>query len=98
MHLKYLYRKFKNIYIFSISDECGALESVKAASEIYSPVSGKVIEKNVLVEDSPSLINSSCYEKGTYKMFLMFVAPYKSIVPYTGWFKCTIKICWNILY
>lgn len=47
-----------------VSDECGALESVKAASEIYSPVSGKVIEKNVLVEDSPSLINSSCYEKG----------------------------------
>ncbi|CAG9821793.1 unnamed protein product [Phaedon cochleariae] len=45
-------------------DECGALESVKAASEIYSPVSGKVVEKNVGVEDTPSLINSSCYEKG----------------------------------
>ncbi|KAL1517081.1 hypothetical protein ABEB36_000891 [Hypothenemus hampei] len=45
-------------------DECGALESVKAASEIYSPVSGKVVEKNVAVEESPSLINTSCYEKG----------------------------------
>ncbi|VEN55064.1 unnamed protein product [Callosobruchus maculatus] len=45
-------------------DECGALESVKAASELYSPVSGKVIEKNKEVEDTPSLINSSCYEKG----------------------------------
>ncbi|KAJ8957130.1 hypothetical protein NQ318_007346 [Aromia moschata] len=45
-------------------DECGALESVKAASEIYSPVSGKVVEKNVEVEDAPSLINSSCYDKG----------------------------------
>ncbi|KAJ8928990.1 hypothetical protein NQ314_018347 [Rhamnusium bicolor] len=44
-------------------DECGALESVKAASEIYSPVSGKVIEKNLEVEDAPSLINTSCYEK-----------------------------------
>ncbi|KAF2906078.1 hypothetical protein ILUMI_00105 [Ignelater luminosus] len=45
-------------------DECGALESVKAASELFSPVSGRVIEKNTEVEDSPSLINTSCYEKG----------------------------------
>ncbi|XP_030762811.1 glycine cleavage system H protein, mitochondrial [Sitophilus oryzae] len=45
-------------------DECGALESVKAASEIYSPLSGKVVEKNVAVEETPSLINSSCYDKG----------------------------------
>nr|BAN21240.1 glycine cleavage system h protein [Riptortus pedestris] len=45
-------------------DEVGALESVKAASEVYSPVSGKVTEKNTSVEDSPSLINKSCYEKG----------------------------------
>jgi len=40
-------------------EECGALESVKAASELYSPVSGIVIEKNDLVEKAPSLINSS---------------------------------------
>ncbi|CAH0729523.1 unnamed protein product, partial [Brenthis ino] len=45
-------------------DECGALESVKAASEIYSPVSGKVTEKNINVENKPGLINSSCYDKG----------------------------------
>lgn len=45
-------------------DECGALESVKAASELYSPVSGTVTEKNTDVEDTPSLINSSCYDKG----------------------------------
>ncbi|KAH8295833.1 hypothetical protein KR018_011470 [Drosophila ironensis] len=45
-------------------DECGALESVKAASEVYSPVSGKVTEKNSSVEDTPALVNSSCYEKG----------------------------------
>ncbi|CAL7944073.1 unnamed protein product [Xylocopa violacea] len=44
--------------------ECGALESVKAASELFSPVSGKVIEKNEAVEKTPSLVNSSCYEKG----------------------------------
>ncbi|CAH1108318.1 unnamed protein product [Psylliodes chrysocephalus] len=45
-------------------DECGALESVKAASEIYSPISGRVVEKNSEVEEKPSLINSSCYDKG----------------------------------
>ncbi|XP_003487745.1 glycine cleavage system H protein, mitochondrial [Bombus impatiens] len=44
--------------------ECGALESVKAASDLYSPVSGKVIAKNEEVEKTPSLINTSCYEKG----------------------------------
>jgi len=45
-------------------DECGALESVKAASELYCPVSGKITEKNTAVEESPGLINKSCYEKG----------------------------------
>ncbi|TMW54215.1 hypothetical protein DOY81_000714 [Sarcophaga bullata] len=45
-------------------DECGALESVKAASEVYSPVSGEVTDKNNAVEDSPSLINTSCYDEG----------------------------------
>jgi len=49
-------------------DECGALESVKAASEVYSPVSGKVTEKNSQVEDSPALVNTSCYEKGKNTM------------------------------
>ncbi|KAK8391162.1 hypothetical protein O3P69_017075 [Scylla paramamosain] len=45
-------------------EECGALESVKAASELYCPVSGKVTEINAAVEDQPSLINKSCYEEG----------------------------------
>lgn len=44
--------------------ECGALESVKAASELFSPISGTVTEKNNSVEDTPGLINTSCYEKG----------------------------------
>lgn len=45
-------------------DECGALESVKAASEVYSPVSGTVTEKNADVEETPALINTSCLDKG----------------------------------
>ena len=45
-------------------EECGALESVKAASELYSPVSGVVVEKNEALEKAPALINSSPYEEG----------------------------------
>lgn len=48
-------------------DECGALESVKAASEIYSPVSGQVSDKNAEVEESPALVNTNCYDKGKYE-------------------------------
>ena len=47
-----------------MTEECGALESVKAASELYSPVSGKVTEINSAVEDQPALINKSCYDEG----------------------------------
>ncbi|OWR41945.1 glycine cleavage system H protein, mitochondrial-like [Danaus plexippus] len=46
------------------AEEVGALESVKAASEVYSPISGTITEKNDAVESSPSLINKSCYEDG----------------------------------
>lgn len=37
---------------------------MKAASELISPVSGKVIEKNESVERKPGLINTSCYNEG----------------------------------
>ncbi|KAK7578251.1 hypothetical protein V9T40_010456 [Parthenolecanium corni] len=45
-------------------DECGALESVKAASELYSPVSGTVTEINSALEEKPELVNKSCYDGG----------------------------------
>ena len=41
-----------------------SVESVKAASDIYSPLSGKIIEVNTKLESDPGLINRSCYEKG----------------------------------
>jgi glycine cleavage system H protein len=37
---------------------------VKAASEVYSPVSGTITEKNAVVEDGPALINQSPEEEG----------------------------------
>lgn len=41
-----------------------SVESVKAASDIFSPMSGRVVEVNTDLEDNPGLINKSCYEKG----------------------------------
>ncbi|KAF2282974.1 hypothetical protein P3X46_031199 [Hevea brasiliensis] len=45
-------------------DSFGAVESVKATSDINSPVSGKVVEVNEELNNSPALVNSSPYEKG----------------------------------
>ena len=45
-------------------EELGVVESVKAASEIYAPVSGKVVEVNKVLEDKPELVNQSPYGDG----------------------------------
>ena len=46
------------------SDTLAAVESVKAASDVYAPLSGKVIKVNQLLESSPEIINQSPYEDG----------------------------------
>ncbi|KAI0217614.1 Glycine cleavage system H protein, mitochondrial [Lamellibrachia satsuma] len=48
----------------SQDEEVGALESVKAASELYAPLTGIVTEANKAVIDNPALINISPYEDG----------------------------------
>ena len=45
-------------------DEVAVVESVKAASDIFSPVSGRISEVNVLLEDAPETINSDPLENG----------------------------------
>ena len=49
---------------FSVGDEICAIESVKAASDIYAPVDGEVVAINDALEDEPELLNSSPYENG----------------------------------
>lgn len=49
---------------FARGDEFGSVESVKAVSEIYIPVSGEVVEINPELEDAPELVNESCYDDG----------------------------------
>lgn len=46
------------------SEECATVESVKAASDIYAPISGEVIAINEELEDSPELVNSDPYGDG----------------------------------
>lgn len=50
----------------SKGEEAGVVESVKAASDIYSPVSGEVIAINEALEDSPETVNGSPYDDGWF--------------------------------
>merc|ERR1719167_469802 len=61
--------------------ECGALESVKAASEIFSPLPGTVVEKNEGVEEKPALINKSPEDKGwLFRLELKDVSEFEKLM------------------
>ena len=45
-------------------DDCSVAESVKAASDIYAPISGEIVEVNAELEDSPEQVNSEPYGSG----------------------------------
>lgn len=47
-----------------IEEQCAVVESVKAASDIYSPVAGEIIEVNETLTDEPELVNNSPYDDG----------------------------------
>ncbi|WP_077327892.1 glycine cleavage system protein GcvH [Virgibacillus siamensis] len=46
-----------------VDEPFGSVESVKTVSELYAPISGKVVEINEELEDSPEFVNESPYEK-----------------------------------
>ena len=54
----------------SAGEEFGAVESVKAASDLIAPVTGVVIEVNEALEDQPELINQDAYENWIIKVEL----------------------------
>ena len=72
------------------SSYCATVESVKAASEVFAPLSGKVISVNSQLSENPELINQSPYEKGyfvslqmtneTEKAALMDAAGYENYI------------------
>ncbi len=49
---------------FAKGDTFANIESVKAASEIYMPISGKIVEINEELVDAPEQLNEDCYEGG----------------------------------
>jgi glycine cleavage system H protein len=49
---------------FVVGDECCVVESVKAASDVYMPISGEIVEVNELLADEPEMINTSPYDSG----------------------------------
>jgi len=50
----------------SAEDEVAIVESVKAASDVYSPISGEIIEVNEVLLDNPEIINESPYHEGWF--------------------------------
>ncbi|MBR7042760.1 MAG: glycine cleavage system protein GcvH [Prevotella sp.] len=54
----------------SAEEDFGAVESVKAASDLISPVSGTVVEVNEALEDEPELINKDAFENWIIKVEL----------------------------
>ncbi|RWR01703.1 glycine cleavage system protein H [[Pantoea] beijingensis] len=49
---------------YAQGDDCAVAESVKAASDIYAPVSGEIVAVNTALEGSPELVNSAPYADG----------------------------------
>jgi glycine cleavage system H protein len=49
---------------YAAGDECGVVESVKTASDIFAPVTGTIVAVNDALEDSPETINESPYDDG----------------------------------
>lgn len=47
-------------------EEAGVVESVKAASDVYAPIGGEVIERNAKVEDDPETVNAEPYGDGWF--------------------------------
>ena len=71
----------------SKDEEFGALESVKASSDLVSPVSGVVVEKNEALEDAPELINQDPYENWIIKMEMSDASELDALLDAAGYAK-----------
>jgi glycine cleavage system H protein len=72
--------------IVDAGDPAAVVESVKAASDIYAPVSGEVVEVNDAVEADPSLVNTDPYGKGwIFKLKVKDAAQLDALLDATGY-------------
>ena len=66
--------------VFAKDASFGAVESVKAASDLYLPVSGKIVAVNTALEDSPNLLNDDCYTNYIVKIKIQDKAELTSLL------------------
>ncbi|MHA1577560.1 MAG: glycine cleavage system protein GcvH [Candidatus Thorarchaeota archaeon] len=50
--------------VLAIDEDCGLVESMKASSDIFTPIAGEIVEVNTELEDAPEIVNESPYDKG----------------------------------
>lgn len=72
---------------FEIGQECAVIESVKAAADIYCPVSGEVVEINEALVENPQLINEDPYGKGWLFRIRPFDADMKDLLSHDQYSK-----------
>lgn len=70
---------------FEKGEEFGALESVKAASDLFCPVSGKVVEVNEALEDAPELINEDAFANWIIKVEMSDSSELDSLLDAAGY-------------
>ena len=70
-------------------EDFGALESVKASSDLLSPVSGVVVEKNEELEDQPELINQDAYANWIIKVKMSDVSELEKLLDAKGYAAIT---------
>jgi glycine cleavage system H protein len=72
---------------FDAGEEVTNVESVKAASPIYCPVSGKIVKVNEELEDSPELINQKPYEAFIFAVEMNDLAELEDLLSYDEYMK-----------
>ncbi len=65
----------------TVDEEIAVVESVKAASDVYAPITGEIVAVNEALEDDPEIINSDPYGEGwLYKMKAADMADYEALL------------------
>jgi glycine cleavage system H protein len=73
--------------------ECGVVESVKTASDVYAPVSGEIVEANSALSDSPETVNKDPYGDGWMRIRPSLMACLMPRPTKRWWLRKNINTC-----
>ena len=76
----------------SKGDSIGTIESVKAADDIYTPISGEVVESNETLIADPSLINKDCYSSWMVKVKNFDLKEIQALMEHTKYKEYTLTL------